>query len=575
MFYRAVHVVIGGPPKHTNASDNGDITICTNIGLIRAAGRTGSTREVHIIMRGLCQPADLLHRQLQLAGLGGEAAWPAVERLHFDMRDSDYVSNTYPGDDHGPENIKVLNDFLSRSFPSLLEIEYYGPNSSTYCRCILLQQLIKERLYGSIPLRAVRVKADFWPVLTDDYATAESAPPIQIECFEIEGPDSMYVMPTPLIIAGSLVKLKVVPVVDDFVWLPYVGEVVPGLEQSPLSFSSLRSLTLTESDMREVLHYGTDSSDDDSDDNDNDNDDDDDDNDNEQEDEWTINNVEKTHWSRFSILPRFDQPTFPVLANLDLRNMLTSLDFNWETYAASPITSLQLYEQFFGVGNVFDLSIFPYLHRLSIRLVLATDRIEIILANENISAVLSTVSESLQHLTLGIITCDNSILQFTAPPFADSLDSLTLEGECGQHDVDHFLQLFPNLRELNVCAIFSNPIHTVPEAVEEYRRSNAEQLLTPLNYSLRVLNAYGEKYFTGFDGIDYIPDSMREMKSELDHYRGMLAGLVCRLPALYILRVGAQSVDGVIESIAAIADTKVGPEYIGRLQRLRVRPLDY
>ncbi|KAJ2829541.1 hypothetical protein GGI24_002113 [Coemansia furcata] len=569
MFYRAAHVVIGGPLKNTTAFDIGDITICTNIGLIRAAGRTGGVREVHIIMRGLCQPANILHRQLQLAGLGGEAAWPAVERLHFDMRDSDYVSNTYPGDDHGPENIKVLNDFLSRSFPSLLEIEYYGPNSSTYCRCILLQQLIKERLYGSIPLRAVRVKADFWPVLTDDYATAESAPPIQIECFEIEGRDIMYVMPTPLIIAGSLVKLKVVPVVDDFAWLPYVGEVVPDLELSPLSFSSLISLTLTESDMREEPHYGADSSDDDSDDND------DDDNDNEQEDEWTINNVEKTHWSRFSVLPQFDQPTFPVLTNLDLRKMLVSLGFNLEMYAASPITSLQLYEPFFGVDNVFDLSIFPYLRHLSIRLVLATDRVEIIHVNEDISAMLSTVSESLQHLTLGIITCDNSILQFIVPPFADGLDSLTLEGECGQHDVDHFLQLFPNLRELNVCAIFSNPIHTVPEVVEEYRSSNAEQLLTPLNYSLRVLNAYGEKYFTGFDGMEYIPDSMREMKSELDHYRGMLAGLVCRLPALYILRVGAQSVDGVIESIAAIADTKVGPEYIDRLQRLRVRPLDY
>ncbi|KAJ2826758.1 hypothetical protein GGI24_002824, partial [Coemansia furcata] len=461
MFYRAVHVVIGGPPKSTNAYDIGDIIICTNIGLIHAAGRTGGVREAHIIMRGLCQPADLLHRQLQHAGLGGEAAWPAVERLRFDMRDSDYVGNTYPGDDHGPESIKVLNDFLSRSFPSLLEIEYYGPNSSTYCHCVLLEQLIKERLYGSIPLRAVRVKADFWPVLTDDYATAESAPPIQIECFEIEGRECMYVMPTPLIIAGSLVKLKVVPVVDDFVWLPYVDEVVPGLEQSPLSFSSLRSLTLTESDMREELHYrttpaGTDSSDDD------------DDRDNEQEDGWTIDNVEETHWSRFVGLPQFDQPTFPVLANLDLRNMLTSLDFNWEMYAASPITSLQLYESFFGVDNVFDLSIFPYLHRLSIRLIYATNRIEIILANENISAVLSTVSESLQHLTLGIITWDNSILQFTAPPFADSLDSLTLEGECGQHDVEHFLQLFPNLRELNVCAIFSNPIHTVPEVVEEY-----------------------------------------------------------------------------------------------------------
>ncbi|KAJ2817441.1 hypothetical protein FBU31_006227, partial [Coemansia sp. 'formosensis'] len=73
----------------------------------------------------------------------------------------------------------------------------------------------------------------------------------------------------------------------------------------------------------------------------------------------------------------------------------------------------------------------------------------------------------------------------------------------------------------------------------------------------------------------YIPDSIREMESELDHYRGMLVGLVCCLPALDMLRVSSQSVDGVVESIAAIADTKVSLEYIDCLQRLRVRPLDY
>ncbi|KAJ2872053.1 hypothetical protein H4R27_006686, partial [Coemansia aciculifera] len=101
------------------------------------------------------------------------------------------------------------------------------------------------------------------------------------------------------------------------------------------------------------------------------------------------------------------------------------------------------------------------------------------------------------------------------------------------------------------------------------------QSLTPLNSSLRVLSAYGKRYFTGFKGSNCTAESKRLMAPELNHYRSMLVGLVCRLPAPDTLRVGTQSVDGVNESIGAIADTGVGQEHISHLQRLKVQPLDY
>ncbi|KAJ2860348.1 hypothetical protein GGH94_005568 [Coemansia aciculifera] len=102
--------------------------------------------------------------------------------------------------------------------------------------------------------------------------------------------------------------------------------------------------------------------------------------------------------------------------------------------------------------------------------------------------------------------------------------------------------------------------------IDKDHRLDTAQSLTPLNSSLRVLSAYGKRYFTGFKGSNCTAESKRLMAPELNHYRSMLVGLVCRLPAPDTLRVGTQSVDGVNESIGAIADTGVGQEHISHLQ---------
>ncbi|KAJ2421494.1 hypothetical protein GGF41_003849 [Coemansia sp. RSA 2531] len=193
---------------------------------------------------------------------------------------------------------------------------------------------------------------------------------------------------------------------------------------------------------------------------------------------------------------------------------------------------------------------------------------------EALPTVLSTVHPKLQQLALAMNIRQDSRLRFTTPSFAGNLVSLTLEGEYGQRDVEHLLQLFPNLQTLEICIIVSGPIFTVPDLIDEYCRANTAKTLTPLNTSLRVLNAYGQRYFSSRYGIDLIPESKRLMAPELNHYRGLLIGFVCRLPALDMLRVSSQSVEGVNKGICAIVGTNVGLEHVDHLHHLRVRALD-
>ncbi|KAJ2890567.1 hypothetical protein IWW38_004063 [Coemansia aciculifera] len=187
--------------------------------------------------------------------------------------------------------------------------------------------------------------------------------------------------------------------------------------------------------------------------------------------------------------------------------------------------------------------------------------------NDSISSWLKTVRRELQHLALTLCAKQHSLFRLEGPPpFADSLISLTLEGVFDQQDVEHLLPKFPNLRILNICASVSKPISDM---------SSAAQSLAPLNTSLRVLNVYRDRYFTGSDGLGmkfyYLPFE----NPVLHHYLGVLVGLVRRLPVLDTLRVDTQFVEGVNEGIGSSTDMDIAPEFKPCLRRLRVQPLNY
>ncbi|KAJ2814213.1 hypothetical protein H4S07_000011 [Coemansia furcata] len=253
LFYRTVHIVIGHPQDTTDTDDSDDsddddnddkgqeceddnmdedgdekllstVGLCrnsagmglsTNIGLICSADWIDKVREVQIIVQGAGQTAGQPLRQLVLAR-NGKYEWTSVERLRIDMRDSDCTTQTNTTTEQGPIAVKALKDFLSQALPSLRDIEFYGPHTKRIYGSVLIERLIKERLHGPASLRAVRVKSDCWPELTDDYDTGDTALPIAIECMKIDAPDDTYLMPIPIIVADALIELKLNSVIEDY-----------------------------------------------------------------------------------------------------------------------------------------------------------------------------------------------------------------------------------------------------------------------------------------------------------------------------------------------------------------------
>ncbi|KAJ2871263.1 hypothetical protein GGH93_004950 [Coemansia aciculifera] len=305
--------------------------------------------------------------------------WPAVERLRVDMRSTNAKTQTNTMAELEPNAVKAL-ELLSTWLLSIREIEFYGPHSKSTYGYVLIERLIKEWLHRHESLRVVCVNYDYWPKLIDDYNTGKTALAIYVECMEIDGPDESHLIPVPIMMADTLVELKLISVIVGYEWdlfepggdSEFAGS---SISIAPAIQLSLQKLTLSLADIEEELHY--------------------------------------------------------------------SMEDNYGYQERS---------------------------------------CEFLDKDE----------------------CD--------------LISLVLEGEYGQHDVEYMLHMFSNLRRLNVCAILSEPIFSVSELVDRYRRMVTNRPLKPIHSSLRILNVHGKHYFSGYNGLDYIPELERAMAQELNHY---------------------------------------------------------
>ncbi|KAJ2255575.1 hypothetical protein GGI13_001553 [Coemansia sp. RSA 455] len=576
-FYRTVLVAIGDPEakaapfdsfanrraykegkyqKDADPPTTGvEIKLRTNIELLRVMGQTDNVREAQIIVHGLGQTAVQIMHQLQLAGFGGgKIVWPGVERLRIDTFYADFVTQTKERHDFGPEYNgghvigtghtyhRALNELLSRALPSLREIEYYGDTTVEIYAVVPVNGLIYERLHGPTPLRTLRIAGDCGPdVSNENKKGGKQDAPVCIERLEIDTTEGVFSISMPPIMASTLIELKLEPAIVDEVWKPFVSEVT-----LKLGFSMMHEHFLNKPAASRTFDLPSSDGD------------------------GLFAKVKP----RFMRSAKYRRPKFPVLASLEIRHFPRNLKKFLTLFAASPITSLVICDTPFTAQGSLDLSKFHGLRSLAIRITEAMNLRETTNINEALSAIFSTVTPSLQHLTLAM-DIDKSVgLQLGTPLFADSLRSLTLEGEYGQRDVESLLQLFPYLRSVSVCAIVSEPIATVSNLVDEYRRANTAQLLSALNSSLRVLSVHDTRYYTGFGGSDRVSHRNHTLPLGLDNYRCLLVGLVCRLPALDRLRVGSKYLDGVNEIISAMVDTSVGPEHTDFFGRLRVQPLD-
>ncbi|KAJ2255317.1 hypothetical protein GGI13_001676 [Coemansia sp. RSA 455] len=388
-----------------------DNRLRTNIGLFTSAGQVGKASEVQIVVQGMGQTAGQPLRQLLLAELGRHT-WPAVEHLRIDMCDSSNTTLTDTMADKSPNALKALNRLLSDILPLLREIEYYGPHSNAIYGCVLIEQLIKERLQRPESLRVLRVKADCWPKLIDDYEMGVTLPPIYIKRIEINGPDELYLMPVPTIMADTLVELKLTPMVDGYEWklFEYLDDedsTGKGLVflKPPVIFSSLKSLVLDYEDFEDFepggaelinlwkrvypyagpLYYSDDL---------------------DEEMGFFEDEVRKQLSRQFKELPDYDTVVFPVLTSLELRNPLAC---NYlRTLAKSPISSLVLSRQVFEQPKDWNLSQYHSLRCLRIIMPPSLDEYDSKHFVEALPIVLSTVRAKLQHLALAVNICQDS-----------------------------------------------------------------------------------------------------------------------------------------------------------------------
>ncbi|KAJ2053318.1 hypothetical protein H4S04_000757 [Coemansia sp. S16] len=233
LFYHIAYVAIGPPldsldmyDSEDKYSDDEDSVGKSNEGSTRLEAEGHETADA--VDKGNFWGSDNNEALLSTIGLSRNGVnigqHSNVERLRIDMCDSSSKTRTNA---LAEQCANAVNESLSASLPSLSEIEYYRPHSKSLYGCVLIEQLIMEWLQRPESLRTVRVKADCWSVLTDNCNMRRKDLPVFIECMEIDGHDETYLMPAPILVADTLVELK-------------LNHVIAGFESLALNFTYLK-----------------------------------------------------------------------------------------------------------------------------------------------------------------------------------------------------------------------------------------------------------------------------------------------------------------------------------------------
>lgn len=184
--------------------------------------------------------------------------------------------------------------------------------------------------------------------------------------------------------------------------------------------------------------------------------------------------------------------------------------------------------------------------------------------------MLVTTGSRLERLDMKLKATDAFQLCITAPPaFAHNIRALQPYDHIDIHDMGLILPHLPNLIRLEIGLQTQRPIESMSELVRALQIAEAAQLLMPLNTSLKLLRVWPSRF--SMSKSHSFPRSSPSY-SPVFFYCNMSVDLVCRLPALEIMRVNISPMDLLHHIVKALVLSGITSENVGHLQRLQLRP---
>ncbi|KAJ1899631.1 hypothetical protein LPJ66_001988 [Kickxella alabastrina] len=232
--------------------------------------------------------------------------------------------------------------------------------------------------------------------------------------------------------------------------------------------------------------------------------------------------------SQYMQSQKYGTPRFPALLKLAVSRFPGQIQELLSLFASSPLQKLKVEGSRFELPSKLDISAFAKLKSLAVSCMgvedLDPDREYL---QQLLHHIFKTPPAQLEYMSLAIgcqeIATDFS--QLLEISFADNLRVLRLDSFI---DVSGTLLLLlaklPRLQHLIITSAMCKPLRSIEQVVKTI--CNEGERLTPVSDSIYMLDLY-----FGFPGT-FVCDTSNKDSS----FRGLIPELLCRLPALRILR---------------------------------------
>ncbi|KAJ1820557.1 hypothetical protein LPJ60_003141 [Coemansia sp. RSA 2675] len=553
LLYRTVVIDIDVTGYKTKARGiGGNKGVRTNIGLYIGSGLASFARDMSIVVRGTSQTTSQFVHFLQKAGVG-EAEWLGVERLCIDISSSKFATTAATFRESGDEDEKVFNKLLSLCLPSLREIHALGITGGYYSLGVPVSYLVNERLYGSTPLKALRMVAGGFPE-REPLNQHRSAAPIDIAHLHVDHNDGSSALQLPPVLASSLVELTLNPVTAKQVWDPFVADGMQGSPGGSLVFSRLRSLSLGFLDRNLGLFLS-----------------------------GRAHEIRETDGPmslrdgtpRYMKSALFGALAFPQLTSLEIRHFSQELTDFLSVFAACPISKLVIRIPTDTIPFDWDLSAFSGLRSFAIHIMRPNELDDMMPVLNCLSLMFMSAGSHLQELTVEMSICRGYTFDtLDTGAFGESLVSLTLKCEIAPEELDVVLGGYPNLKKLYLHAVIAQPISSTSELADKLRSLRTVAIRAPVCKHLRFLCAQGLRHYKHPSLPSSASIEPTTVAAEVALYRGLLLNLVCRLPSLATFQASATAFDGGYKCINMLTNVNVAPEYLDIFRNLKLQPID-